>query len=162
LRTTTHLLGHETNPDETSAIMKTHFNRLGWLATLLFVGSTSFPAFAELQWYGDPEKGRAIFNNPNFEGAERHSAGTGTILPAIDPVYGKIWRVHKPAADKRAEIRGAAGWSYHEGKVGIMRQGVLYYLGWRYKFELPEDKKGDWACFQWKSYPDPGKPKTFT
>ena len=142
--------------------MKTHFNRLGWLATLLFVGSTSFPAFAELQWYGDPEKGRAIFNNPNFEGAERHSAGTGTILPAIDPVYGKIWRVHKPAADKRAEIRGAAGWSYHEGKVGIMRQGVLYYLGWRYKFELPEDKKGDWACFQWKSYPDPGKPKTFT
>jgi hypothetical protein len=31
----------------------------------------------------------------------------------MDPVHGKIWRVHKPGPDKRAEIRGAAGWSYH-------------------------------------------------
>ncbi len=71
-------------------------------------------------------------------------------------------RVHKPAADKRAEIRGAAGWSYHEGKGGIMQQGVPYYLGWRYKFELPENKKRGRACFQWKSYAERGKPESFT
>ena len=86
------------------------------------------PVPAGLQWYGDPAKGRAIFNNLNLEGAERHSPGTGTILPATDPAHGKIWRVHKPEADKRAEIGGAAGRSYHEGKGGIMQQGVPYYL----------------------------------
>jgi len=129
---------------------------------LLALWFMATPAGAELQWYGDPDKGRVVFNNLNFEGAERHSPGTGTILPATDPVYGKIWRVHKPAADKRAEIRGAAGWSYHEGKGGVMQQGVTYYLGWRYKFVLPENKNGGWACFQWKSYPDPGQPETFT
>ncbi|MEO7598207.1 MAG: hypothetical protein ABIV50_04705, partial [Opitutus sp.] len=66
----------------------------------------------------------------------KHTAGHGTIQPATDPGYGPIWRVHKPADDKRAEIRGAAGWSFHEGKGGIMKEGVTYYLGWRYKFEL--------------------------
>jgi len=119
-------------------------------------------ARAELQWYGDPDQGRAVFDNLNFEGAKQHSPGSGTILPATDPIHGKIWRVHKPAPDKRAEIRGAKGWSFHEGKGGIMQQGVTYYIGWRYKFELPQDKSGGWACFQWKSYPDPDKPETFT
>ncbi len=128
---------------------------LGWL--LLAV-----PALAELQWYGDPAKGRAVFDNFNFEGAARHSSGSGTILPAADPVYGKIWRVHKPAPDKRAEIRGAKGWSFHEGKGGVMQQDVPYYLGWRYKFEMPDKQTGGWACFQWKSYAEPGKPESFT
>lgn len=63
------------------------------------------PAFAELLWQGDPDQGRAVFNNLNFEGAERHSPGTGSILPATDPLHGKIWRVHKPAADNLADLR---------------------------------------------------------
>ena len=71
-------------------------------AFLLFATLLVAPASAELLWHGDPAKGRAVFDNLNFEGAERHSPGTGTIAPATDPVYGPIWRVHKPAADKRA------------------------------------------------------------
>ncbi|MEO7413880.1 MAG: heparin lyase I family protein [Opitutaceae bacterium] len=119
-------------------------------------------AFADLQWYGDPAKGREIFNNLNFEGAERYSPGTGTILPATDPVHGPIWRVHKPAADKRAEIRGAAGWSFHVGKGGSMQQGVTYYIGWRYKFTLAGKTDRGWACFQWKAYDDPKNPALST
>jgi len=128
---------------------------------LLGLSSMVKPALAELQWYGDPDKGRGIFNNLNFEGAQRHSPGSGTILPATDPIYGKIWRVHKPAPDKRAEIRGAAGWSFHQGKGGIMKQGVPYYIGWRYKFEMPDKRTDGWACFQWKSYPDPDNPDSY-
>ena len=79
--------------------------RLALLACALFAPAAAVRA--DLQWYGDPAKGREIFNNLNFEGAERHSPGSGTILPATDPVHGKIWRVHKPALDKRAESRGA-------------------------------------------------------
>jgi hypothetical protein len=137
--------------------------RLGFLPALLlglFLLDTA--AVAELQWYGDPDKGRAVFDNLNFEGGARHSAGSGTILPATDPVHGRIWQVHKPAPDKRAEIRGAKGWSFHEGKGGVMRQEVPYFIGWRYKFELPDDRRGGWTCFQWKSYPDPDRPETFT
>ena len=128
---------------------------LGWLLL-------AAPALAELQWYGDPDKGRAVFDNLNFEGAARHSSGSGTILPAADAVFGKIWRVHKPAPDKRAEIRGAKGWSFHEGKGGVMQPEVPYYIGWRYRFEMPRKKAGGWVCFQWKSYPAPGKPEEFT
>ncbi len=112
-------------------------------------------ASAELLWYGDPDKGRAVFNNVNLEGAVRHSPGSGSVSPAVDAVYGKIWRVHKPAADKRAEIRGATGFSNHGGKGGTIQEGGTYYLGWRYKFHMPDKKMGGWACFQWKSYPDP-------
>lgn len=117
---------------------------------------------AELLWHGDPAKGRAVFDNLNFEGAATHSRGKGTILPATDPVYGKIWRVHKPAPDKRAEIRGAKGWSFHGGKGGTMRQGVPYYIGWRYKFEMPGKMACDWTCFQWKAYASPDKPEEYT
>ncbi len=128
-------------------------------ATLsLFTGT----AWAELLWYGDPAAGRDVFNNLNFEGAERHSLGSGRIFSATDPVHGPIWRVLKPAADKRAEIRGAAGFSDHEGKGGVMKEGGTYYIGWRYKFTLPEKNIGRWACFQWKSYEDPKNPDTFT
>ncbi|MEY2880265.1 MAG: hypothetical protein RLZZ15_2645, partial [Verrucomicrobiota bacterium] len=112
--------------------------KFGASAVLAIFFLTGSSAFAELQWYGDPAKGRAVFDNLNFEGAERHSPGTGTILPATDPVHGPIWRVHKPAADKRAEIRGAKDWSFHEGKGGVMQQGVTYFIGWRYKFTLSE------------------------
>ena len=119
---------------------------------VLIIILTAQAAQAELLWYGDPDKGRDIFNNLNFEGAKRHSPGSGSILPAVDPIHGKIWRVSKPAADKRAEIRGATGFSYHVGKGGCMKQGVPYYLGWRYKFTMPDKQTGGWACFQWKSY----------
>ncbi len=138
------------------------FLHLALLASALFAPAAVVRA--ELQWYGDPAKGRAIFNNLNFEGAVRHSPGTGTILPATDPVHGPIWRVHKPADDKRAEIRGAAGWSFHTGKGGIMQQGVTYYLGWRYKFEVNDPIKSGWACacFQWKAYDDPKNPALST
>lgn len=117
---------------------------------------------AEVLWEGDPDLGRAVFDNLNFEGAERHSPGSGTILPAVDPVHGKIWRVFKPKADKRSEIRGAKGWSYHEGEGGSMEQGVPYYIGWRYKFTMEAPTEKSWACFQWKSYPDPANPESFT
>lgn len=119
-------------------------------------------SFAQLEWYGDPDKGREIFNNLNFEGGEKHSKGSGTILPAVDSVHGKIWKVYKPAPDRRSEIRGATGWSYHVGEGGSMKQEVPYYIGWRYKFEMPDKQTGGWACFQWKSYPDPNNPETYT
>ncbi len=119
------------------------------------------PASATLQWFGDPSKGRAIFDNLNFEGGERHSPGTGSVRPDKDPEYGKIWKVIKPATDKRAEIRGATGWSGHKGKGGVMKQDETYYLGWRYRFEMPDRKTGAWACFQWKSYEVPGKDGEF-
>lgn len=125
---------------------------------LLVVLIGQLPLRAEVLWEGDPSKGRKVFNNLNFEGGERHSRGSGTILPAKDRVHGEIWRVHKPAADKRAEIRGAAGWSDHQGKGGLMKQEVTCYLGWRYKFAMPRKTKKSWACFQWKSYPDPRNP----
>ncbi len=134
----------------------THFPFLSCAAALVL---GCLPAAAELQWYGDPAKGRQVFDNLNFEGAVKHSAGSGSIKPDKDPELGPIWRIHKPAADKRAEIRGAAGWSFHHGKGGVMKQGVTYYIGWRYKFEMPDKKTGGWACFQWKSYPLPGSPE---
>ena len=130
-----------------------------FLLYLVFIQSVDVKA--QLQWYGDPDKGTIVFNNLNFEGGEKHSKGSGTIKPANDAIYGKIWRVYKPAADRRAEIRGAAGWSYHEGKGGSMKQGVPYYLGWRYKFTMPDKETGNWACFQWKSYPDPKNSDSF-
>jgi hypothetical protein len=137
--------------------------RLLRLSLLTFILGLPCAALrADLQWHGDPARGRAVFNNLNFEGAERHSAGTGTITPATDPVHGPIWRVFKPAADKRAEIRGAAGWSDHGGKGGVMQPGVPYYLGWRYKFTMAAPTAKGWACFQWKSYPDPANPASFT
>ena len=45
---------------------------------------------AELVWQGTPAFGPQIFNNLNFEGAERYSPGTGTIQPATDPVRGPV------------------------------------------------------------------------
>ena len=142
---------------------KTPLGRLRGVA-LVTCALFSLPVWtrAELQWYGDPDKGRAVFDNLNFEGAARRSPGRGTIQPATDPVYGRIWRVHKPAADKRAEIRGARGWSFHEGKGGVMQQEVPYFIGWRYKFAMPGKKAGGWVCFQWKSYAAPDKPEDFT
>ena len=131
-------------------------------AIFLFLSLSAIPAVARLQWYGDPAKGRQVFDNLNFEGAERHSRGHGSIQPATDPVYGKIWRVHKAAPDKRAEIRGAKGWSDHQGKGGVMKQEEAYFLGWRYKFNMSDKNTGGWACFQWKSYADPHHPETFT
>ena len=122
---------------------------------LLFSAS---PVFGQLLWYGDPDKGREVFNNLNFEGAVRYSPGSGTIVPATDPVYGKIWRVYKPAPDKRAEIRGATGFSNHAGIGGVINEEETYYLGWRYKFEMPEKEMGGMTCFQWKCYPDPENP----
>ncbi|MFC1761775.1 heparin lyase I family protein [Planctomycetota bacterium] len=120
------------------------------------------PGFAELLWYGDPARGRAVFNNLNFEGTQRYGKGSGTILPAVDPVHGPIWRVYKPAPDRRAEIRGATGFSHHVGKGGVVKEGETYYLGWRYKFNMPEKKMKGWACFQWKSYPEPNQPDSRT
>lgn len=57
--------------------------RLGFLVLL------SFHLRAEVLWEGDPDQGRAVFDNLNFEDAVRHGPGTGTILPAVDPVHGK-------------------------------------------------------------------------
>jgi Polysaccharide lyase len=132
----------------------------GCILSTLFLLHTM--ARAELLWHGDPDKGRAVFDNLNFEGAVTHSKGKGTILPAKDPVYGKIWRVHKPSEDKRAEIRGAKGWSFHDGKGGTMRQEEPYFIGWRCKIELPGNMASGWVCFQWKSYAAPDKPEEYT
>ncbi len=151
-------VGAPMSSHETIHSMTTYPATSSWLMAACLGLSLTIPVSAELQWYGDPAKGREVFNNLNFEGAERFSPGTGTILPATDPLHGKIWRIHKPAPDKRAEIRGAAGWSYHTGKGGVMKQGETYYLGWRYKFEMPDKKTKGWACFQWKTYAKPDKP----
>lgn len=139
--------------------MKTSVAFIRWLAAGLL---TTAGLSAEVIWGGTPSEGRAVFNNLNFEGAERYSPGNGSILPFEDPGRGWIWRVHKPAADKRAEIRGATGWSFHQGKGGSMQLGTPYYLAWGYRFSLAEPTGRGWACFQWKSYPDPEHPETFT
>ena len=55
-----------------------------------------------------------------------------------DAIYEFNARVGDLFADKRAEIRGAKGWSFHEGKGGVMQPDVVYYIGWRYKFTLSE------------------------
>ena len=133
-------------------------NKFFFLPSLILGFLVFNPLFSQVLWYGDPDKGREVFNNLNFEGAERYSPGSGTILPATDPVYGKIWRIYKPAPDKRAEIRGATGFSNHVGKGGVIKEGETYYLGWRYKFDMPDEETGDWTCFQWKCYPDPDNP----
>ena len=50
-----------------------------------------------------------VFNNLNFEGAERHSSGQGSVTVEKEPNDEPFWRVYKPASDKRTEIRGAEG-----------------------------------------------------
>ena len=80
----------------------------------------------------------------NFEGAKRHSKGDGCICTARDPEFGRVWRILKPAPDKRAEIRGAEG--FHQ------KVGDTYYIGWRWKFECDEHDLGFVTVFQWKSY----------
>lgn len=98
-------------------------------------------------WRGAPcDNWRTTFDNMNFEGAEKHSKGGGYICTAHDPQHGRVWRVGKPAPDKRAEIRGAKGW---REKVGD-----TYYLGWRWKFGCAERELGHITVFQWKSYGD--------
>jgi len=139
-----------------------HKHSFIFIATLGMLLLSNQFSKAQLLWYGDPDKGTAVFDNLNYEGAIRYSSGSGTILPASDPVYGKIWQVCKPAPDKRGEIRGAKGFSNHGGTGGVIKEGETYYLGWRYKFDMPEKETGGWACFQWKSYPDPNNPESFT
>lgn len=134
-----------------------------FITSFLFIHLFIQKIDAQLIWEADTDKPwQEVFNNLNFEGAIRYSPGTGSIVPATDPIHGKIWRVYKPAADKRSEIRGAAGWSYHVGKGGSMEQGTPYYIGWRYKFNMPHKQTGGWACFQWKSYPDSDDPDSYT
>ena len=85
-----------------------------------------------------------VFNNLNFEGAERHSKGQGHVKAVRDKAGKKIWRVYKPDCDKRAEIRGAEG--YHQ------REGETYYIGWRWRMRQPNVKTNGVTVFQWKAY----------
>lgn len=91
-------------------------------------------------WYGDPNQ---PFNSV-FSVFEAGNAPLGTVGTVNDPVYGKSWRVNKPAGNKRAEIHGAKGVSENDGRV-------LYY-GWRVKVSMPNVTPGGFPVFQWKSY----------
>ncbi len=122
-----------------------------YLHTLMIITAMAFaPGFGGLIWYGDPDKGKEVFNNLNFQReTSSDSYGgtpTGTITPYKDATYGNVWRVHKPAPDKRAEIRGAEGFKQVVGET--------YYIGWRSRIDIPENFRGNATVFQWKSYPN--------
>ena len=46
----------------------------------------------------------------------------------------QAWRVAKPAEDKRAEIRGAAGYQ--------QRVGEELYIGWHWRIQMPQVQLG--------------------
>ena len=93
-------------------------------------------------WYGDPNKPwRDVFVNFNRE----DNGGTNpTLISTTDPQHGKIWRVHKPAGAKRAEISRAKGYNQREGET--------IYIGWRWKIDIANaNPTNGFAVFQWKS-----------
>lgn len=101
-------------------------------------------------WVGKPTADwRDAFGNLNYEGAADGSPGGGSVR-AVTERGVRMWRVHKPAADRRAEVRGAAGWR--------PRLGETYYVGWRWRLRsmLPRDARvgAGVTVFQWKAYRD--------
>ena len=103
----------------------------------------------KLLWEGTPsDDWSSVFDNLNYEGAEAGSPGHGSVEAATDERGARMWRVSKTAGDKRAEIRGAAGWR--------QRQGETYYVGWRWRVEAEEPQRAALdegvTVFQWKAY----------
>lgn len=101
-----------------------------------------------LLWNGDPTNNwRDVFDNLNFSTETNKFRGSGTIRAFTERGL-RMWRVHKPVGDKRAETRGAAGFSPTLGKT--------YYIGWRWRVttRAPEnsDLQGGVNVFQWKAY----------
>ncbi len=109
-------------------------------------------AKAEVLWYADPAKAPSEnFCFLDFEGVNE-TKGFGSVTAVEDPKYGQVWRVYKPKADKRAEIRGARGIHNPGGFGGLKIIDKPYYIGWRWKFESRESIAGNVCIFQWKGY----------
>jgi hypothetical protein len=104
---------------------------------------------AQELWYGDPDKSvGTVFgrfdsgNYPTDDCSGGNGSAVSTVGTVTDPVYGKVWRIHKPNKRKRGEF---ARTSY------IPSDGQTLYYGWRWKIEATPDITGGIAVFQWKT-----------
>lgn len=103
----------------------------------------------ELIWYGDPNQSLSYsFYSMNRVGDTGDPAPTGTITTANDSEHGKVWKVFKPAGDKRNEFSRTEGKSnYYE-----IKEGDRIYVGWRVKTHISgNEKPGAFAQFQLKT-----------
>lgn len=97
---------------------------------------TPDPARPDLIAYANPENGTEDFKVLNNEPGS-------TIAVVEDPEYGKVFQFHKNIGANRNEVQGLKGLTVEQGKT--------YYLGWRYKVDMPADLTTN-ALFQWKAY----------
>jgi len=104
-------------------------------------GISSSRAVSDVLWYGDPNKPLTdSFRQLNTEPGEE---GTATVVN--DSVYGKVWKVNKPAGSKRAEFARTNGY--------IPAEGDKVYVGWRTKINIAGSTNPDsgFAIFQLKT-----------
>jgi hypothetical protein len=99
-------------------------------ATLLWTCGSSTSTFKSVEFQ----------DNDNNFGSQNGSS----LTRVSDATEGTVWKFHKVAADRRAEVKGAAG-------ITITR-GQTYYIGWRFKMGSTHDNN---SIFQWKSYGSP-------
>lgn len=97
---------------------------------------TPNPDRPDLIAYANPDNGTADFKELNTEPG-------GSIEVVDDPVYGKVFRFHKNIGANRNEVHGLNGLTIEQDKT--------YYLGWRYKIDMPQELTTN-AIFQWKAY----------
>ncbi len=97
---------------------------------------TPNPQRPDLIAYANPENGTADFKELNTEPG-------GSIEVVDDPIYGKVFQFHKNIGANRNEVHGLKGLTVEQDKT--------YYLGWRYKVDMPQELTTN-AWFQWKAY----------
>lgn len=104
---------------------------------------------SEVIWYGDSEKSlQYSFYRVSREGDSGDPDPTGTITTIDDSEYGKIWKVFKPAGDKRCEFARTEG----TGNKYRIKEGDRVYVGWRVKMHVSGDEKPQgYAQFQLKT-----------
>lgn len=100
-------------------------------------------------WYGDSEKSlQYSFYRVSREGDDGDPSPKGTITTIDDSEYGKIWKVFKPAGDKRCEFSRTEG----TGNNYRIKEGDRVYVGWRVKMHVSGDEKPQgYAQFQLKT-----------
>lgn len=115
------------------------------LALLLMLLSFTFEAYTQVPWYGDPN----LPLKDSFYNLNREPGEDGTATTVNDPVYGKIWRINKPAGSKRTEFARTTG-NVNNYKIN---NGDRVYVGWRVKVNVAGSNKpdGGFAIFQLKT-----------
>lgn len=116
-----------------------------WIFIIYFFSVLFFvaiqPSYAQIIWDGNAAKGLSAFGQLNIE--------NGSSVTAInDSTYGKIWKFNKPKGSNRCE-------SSHLPNSLHAKEGDLWYFGWRYKLDMPQNFTTN-AIFQWKAYPTQG------